>query len=202
MSEVKSRIFSIMDLMILIAVTAVGLAWWRILTPFGFFHGSLGSISPGHSLREKLNRVLWVVYDLYPLVVTWTFGFLLLRLRSPRPILRRMARQPGFTAGCAVLVALASQFGEMAGWGTAVEGLWPFVIVTLRGLIFYRDALEYNLCFDQTIKQIASAVASVWGMMCLGRVLRPERSWIDRLGRALGILWIVMYLIRIGTMEN
>ena len=44
--------------------------------------------------------------------------------------------------------------------------------------------LDNGLSFDETIKPVASAVASVWGVLFLGRVLRPEKSWIDQLGRA------------------
>jgi hypothetical protein len=201
MPEVKSRRFSVIDALILIAFTAVGLAWWRILARFGFFHGSLGSISLAGSSREQLNRVFWAFLDIYPLVVAWTFGLFLLRLRSPRPRLRRMARQPGFAAEFAVLAALAVTVGELAGWRIAGCGLRHFVNLTLRGQIL-REMLDNGLRFDETIQQVASAVGSVWVVMFLGRVLRPERSWIDRLGRALGVLWIVMYLIRIGTMES
>src|SRR5258707_28670 len=115
MSDVRFRNFSIFDALILVAVTAVGFAWWRGLEPFGFFHGSLDAISLAGSLRGRLYRASWGLLELYPLVVAWTFGWLLLRLRSPRPKLRRMARQPGFAAECAVLAALAVQVGELAG---------------------------------------------------------------------------------------
>jgi hypothetical protein len=190
-----------MDALILIAATAIGLAWWRILKPDGIFHDSLGSISSVGSLREKLNCVLWVVVDFYPMVVVWTFGLLLLRLRSPRPRMRRIARQPGFATECAVLAALAVTVGELAGWMIAGSGLRFFLILTVRGQGL-REVLDNGLRFDETIQQVAAAVVSVWGVMFLGRVLRPEKSWIDRLGRVLGVLWIVMYLIRIGTMES
>jgi hypothetical protein len=201
MSEVKSRQFSILDALILIAATAAGFAWWRILEPFGPFHGSLAEVSLAGSLRSRLYRAAWGLLDLYPVMVPWTFGWLLLRLRSPRPGLRRIARQPGFAAECAVLAALAVQVGELARWRIAGCGLRHFTILTLRGQSLI-EMLDNGLRLDETIKQIASAVGSLWGLMFLGRVLRPERSWIDRGGRALGVLWLVMYLIRIGTMES
>jgi hypothetical protein len=39
---------------------------------------------------------------------------------------------------------------------------------------------------------IASAVAVAWLTLFLAGGLRPERSWIDRFGSALGLGWIVV----------
>jgi hypothetical protein len=196
------RTFTVLDALILIAVTAMGLVWWRILAQYGLVPDSLGSHFLEASLRERLRSGLLIaVFEIYPLMVAWTFGLLLLRLRNPRPRLVRMARQPSFVAECAVLMALAVTVGELAGWRVAGCGLGKFAVLALRGQAF-REMLDNGLSFDETIKQIAAAVGSVWGVMFLGRALRPEKSWIDRLGRVVGVLWMVMYLIRITTMQS
>jgi hypothetical protein len=40
--------------------------------------------------------------------------------------------------------------------------------------------------------EIGLAVAVAWLMLGIGGRWRPERSWVDRSGRALGALWLMM----------
>jgi hypothetical protein len=35
-------------------------------------------------------------------------------------------------------------------------------------------------------------VAAIWLLLVLSGRWRPERSWIDRLGRLLGVVWIAV----------
>ena len=41
---------------------------------------------------------------------------------------------------------------------------------------------------------VASAIVGAWLTLLLAGCLRPERSWIDRFGTALGFAWIVISL--------
>ena len=41
---------------------------------------------------------------------------------------------------------------------------------------------------------IASAIVGAWLTLLLANCLRPERSWIDRFGTALGVAWIIISL--------
>lgn len=160
MTHTTRRTFTVLDALILIAVTAVGLVWWRILARSSLVHDSLTSHFSAGPLREQFRNVLLLVFDIYPLMVAWTFGLLLLRLRDPRPRLLRMARQPRFVAECAVLMALAVTVGELAGWRIAGCGLGKFVLLAFRGEAF-REMLDNGLSFDETIQQITAAVGSV-----------------------------------------
>jgi len=46
--------------------------------------------------------------------------------------------------------------------------------------------------FVNTMAMIGVAVASSWVLLLVSRQWRPERSWIDRAGRALGWFWIAI----------
>jgi hypothetical protein len=46
---------------------------------------------------------------------------------------------------------------------------------------------------------VAAAVAGAWLTLVLAGWWRPERSWIDRFGRALGFAWIGVSLIYHGA---
>jgi len=41
----------------------------------------------------------------------------------------------------------------------------------------------------------AAGVAGAWLILMLAGWWRPEPSWIDRLGRVLGLFWVVPYLV-------
>ena len=44
--------------------------------------------------------------------------------------------------------------------------------------------------FLNTMGMIGAAVASSWMLLLVSGQWRPERSWVDRAGRALGWFWI------------
>ena len=62
-----------------------------------------------------------------------------------------------------------------------------------NGLVGYLNAYE---CFSVTVASFASpcgyAVAAVWLVLVVSGRWRPEKSWIDRLGRALGVIWVMI----------
>jgi hypothetical protein len=49
-------------------------------------------------------------------------------------------------------------------------------------------AIHYKIV---TRAYIATAVAVAWITLALARCFRPERSWIERCGTALGVGWII-----------
>jgi hypothetical protein len=48
----------------------------------------------------------------------------------------------------------------------------------------------------QATARTAVALAVVWLILAASRRFRPEPSWIDRLGRVLGVLWITVAVCR------
>jgi hypothetical protein len=100
-------------------------------------------------------------------------GFLafgVMRLRRPRPPFRVVALQPGMVA----LWAVAFHFGmQVLFFTTSGSGptLWPTMVLSC----------------------IVLPVA--WAALKLTKRWSPEPSWIDRLGRVLGICWWCAILI-------
>ena len=123
---------------------------------------------------EKLGRDHWSSVLFYGLRVFEFFllgmtpAFLLVRLRRPRPPIRALLRQPGSVAGLAII------FGQV--WVTG----W------LHRLFFGR-------LNDPTVTAIAvgGTVTLAWALLALSRKWEAERSWVDRLGRLLGVAAIV-----------
>jgi hypothetical protein len=107
-------------------------------------------------------------------LAAWTIMLLLLRLHGPRPTLRRLATQPGFAASCAAALSLA--IGLM--WNANSDIPLPIsVMATLSP------------------SRITRSVASALAILALSGGWRSEPSWIDRLGRALAVSWVLIYVV-------
>src|SRR4051794_33073784 len=88
------RPFNLVDGMILIAATCLGLAYLQAMP-----HLSPGGLADYPTLREKIGRaIMWVLYLLMPWCFPWAGAVVVIRLRPPRPPWRRLALQPGFAA--------------------------------------------------------------------------------------------------------
>lgn len=136
------------------------------------------------------------------LLVAGTPALFLLRLRQPRPSLRRLTRQPGFvallvatsllalallTTGLLALVRLARQ-GMPARPGVAPDPIWWLGVLSHFGPL------------------IGAAVAGAWVLLlCSGR-RRPAQGGFDALGRLIGTAWIVLMVIegcsRLAALRN
>ncbi|MDR3639463.1 MAG: hypothetical protein P4L84_37025 [Isosphaeraceae bacterium] len=156
------RRFTILDGMVLIVAASVWL---------------LGLRATSRSVAETWERLhqqgltpisrpdMWVVH-IYGLVVAGvgilTVTFLVIRVRQPRPALRQLIWQPGMMA-CTIISTLIPMLAVVTG---------------------RRSAPVFWLLMSASV---ASAWLAAWSF---GR-LRPEPGWIDRLGRVIGICWIV-----------
>jgi hypothetical protein len=49
---------------------------------------------------------------------------------------------------------------------------------------------------------LSGAVAVAWLALAVTGRWHPERSWIDRLGRALGLGWLVIFLLSIWAIRE
>lgn len=149
--------------MILAAAPAAGLAMdWVILA---------GISVARYWVSQTIDAVLVVAL---PHLVAWTFALVAIRLRAPRPGFRRLARQPGFVAcGAAAPAALLC-----AGSGLG------FLVSGSRFRVGPASFIGYTpeLCFSVVGAWLALAASGRW---------KAEPSWIDRTGRAIGVLWIV-----------
>ncbi len=182
----SSRPFTLLDAMILVAATAAALPAVQMI---GI---GIGIVGPGDNLVDELVAFVaagefrelgaLLTYLPVPVGAAWTVALIPLRLRRPRPPWRRLARQPGLAAASAATLALAP-LGLVLAWAWTVKGLAAFFAGDLELPLFL---------FGPTL--VGAAVLGSWSTLVLGRRWRAERSWIDRLGRALGVYWIAMGL--------
>jgi hypothetical protein len=175
--------------MIVIAVSAVSIPLFLRLRTLYYAHGFLVRPSvAGWTLQLVLLNTLSLVANLGAhAVVMATIAVLTMRLRYPRPPFRRLACQPGFVACCAVALTLALSDLEYLG-RVSIQGVDnPFQ----RGF----SSELFNVVLDgfgYSFTRNGYAVSATWLMLALGSRWRPESSWIDRIGRAIGVFWIVM----------
>ena len=170
MSRSESRKFGLLDAMILVATTAFGcgLAKWSGIVPFEF-HG-----------LEKIpiaKRYVWVAlanakYPGAPLLVSWTLGLFLARMRSPRPTRTRLFREPGVVATSTATLAIIAESVWLVG-ASLREG---------RIMLYSAFAGWRHFC--------AFAVAGGWLTLALSGRWRNSPNWIDRAGRLVGATWI------------
>jgi len=69
---------------------------------------------------------------------------------------------------------------------TAVDSQFRRSLSSIFASSWYNDEIQ------GIPSEIGCAVAAVWAVQVIGGRFRAEPSWIDRLGRALGVFWIGM----------
>lgn len=204
----RCRRFSILDGMILVAIAAMSLWIWKASDEY---HGPLFYPWIPWEQEDSWTREMQVPYldnmtdfitqAAAPFLMPASFGLWVIRLRRPRPILRRIGRQPGFAATSAVvLIVTLDVAGRLfASTGFAFSHL-RFIIVDLHLVSWFsmlRSTVTAVLSWIQTClwyvyPLLGAAVAASWAVMALGRCWRAERGWIDRSGIVLGCLWIIV----------
>ena len=110
---------------------------------------------------------------------------LALRLRRPRPPIRRIARQPGASA-CFAAVTYGLSFDLDVVIHQTILWRWPgprpHESRSIEQWIWFLTEPP-SACFTFMIPII-------WSILALGRCWHPEPGWIDRSGRLLGLAWI------------
>ena len=154
--------------MILIASTAIGFALARATIPS--IYSDPGSAGIHARLLTGPSTCL---------VSAWAMALVVLRLRRPRPYRRRLVRQPGFVACTASLVGLL--LGSVCG-----RIYFGITYYNLHGYNSFRSDDYWSWAIRPAGLVVLGASAGLW---LAGRSL-PERSWIDRMGRAIGVFWI------------
>lgn len=179
-----TRPFGLADAMIVVGASAVGLALAR--GPAAFLSAKLPQLlDPYPPVHRTMLFLLYGSTAVYPMVIALTAGAIGLRLRRPRPTCLRLARQPGWIAClAAVLVFLI--------------GLTRRIPVSIRSTGTTLDSFLFTE-WIRASEECGYAVIGAWLTMGLLGRWRPEPSWIDRLGRALGVAWIGAVVLEIAT---
>jgi hypothetical protein len=141
-----------------------------------------------------------------PFPMTWTPAIAVPGLRRPRLPRRRLFRRPGMAACAAatpVLVGVIVGHVLMRAWAVwtaqAILAVWTMSPVSpgsIAGPATPVQQFQFKLGSIVTDAAYAEdAIAGAWLIMALGGWWRPERGWIDRLGRALGAAWLVLMAV-------
>lgn len=184
-----ARRFRLLDAMILVAATVVGFAFVggiAAMTNGGLSWSSLyeevAILMKGQAREGAFWRAIVIgaeaMTHFSPVVAMWGLALIPISLIGPRPRWRRMARQPGLTAVSAMALAVA------------LIGM-PCVVL---GMAFGIEAYAYSSADGIWVISpmlIGMGVLTAWMTLLVGRRWRAERSWIDRLGRAIGAFWII-----------
>ncbi len=168
-----ARPLTLVDLMILVAATALGCAG---ILRFGITAGELSSLFADVIAGRWSGELgLQLAILSLPFGLAWTLALIALRLRRPRPPWRILARQPGFLAACMAGLAFAGLLLPLLGG--ILLGVAPSDRVQVLA------AASFGLA-------AAAMLSGAWLTLIVTRRWRAERSWPDRLGRALGAYWI------------
>ena len=164
------------DGLIVIAATAAMLAMLRDAPEQDtVFVG--GGLTRYHQAPYAVRLALRATFVLIP----WTVAAFLMRLRQPRPPLRRLVLQPGMAACGAVTLWL---------------GFKTLLLVLMLGVPQQRSLVRAYMGDGALIASWAApAVAGAWLVLLLSGRWRPDRGWIDRLGRAIGASWLVLEVL-------
>jgi hypothetical protein len=135
-------------------------------------------------------QTLWAWSDLaLPCLTLWTIALSLLWLRAPREPFRTVRRYPGAVACAAVIgsfalnlvfdlifyVVLSCLPGENGGW-----------------YLRFLDLLSHiQDDFSRYARVRGDAIAICWLFLWASGQWRAQATWLDRLSRAVAILWLV-----------
>lgn len=171
------RPFRLGDAMVLVAAAAVGLAPFAPLA----HRPNLWPVFQGVTLRQLVGIVPWQaqaprleVFGACLLISCWflaiavfagTPAYLAVRFRRPRPPLRELWLQPGIVACEALLVGMVL---------TTLRDLYPWV--------------PSWMVFSVNVVTIPAA----WSILAVSGRWRPEPGWIERLGRLLGVCYMIV----------
>jgi hypothetical protein len=213
MQRSRRSIYRLHDVMIAVAFTAIGLAWvqaeWepirRLAGPIRGWY-----FVPRYSIRDQpiylstRSVVATGFYVLAGVASPWPV-FLLYRSRRPGRTWRfGRVRRPGAVACLAATVVLSFELLQAAldpGRGSHRVNVW-FQVDAHEVWIRHLDRPTFGAAKRDPFfgmlygmpRHAGLIVAGAWLALILARAWRPEPTWVDRAGRALGVFWLVAAL--------
>ena len=179
----NSRRLTLLDLMIAVAGFAISL--W--IMPHGLIPAARTAFPIITGPFTFSVRAQWlsslIVQFAYPVAVIWSLAVLVLAITPPCPPARRLVRQPGFVACCAVVMT-ALITGPLS-FAISQQIFTAGLPASIRFQIYLREALTFRR------GEGGFAVASAWLVLWANGRWRPQPSWADRLGRLLGLFWVL-----------
>jgi hypothetical protein len=172
-----TRRFTLLDGMIVVGAVALWLGqrrYWWYTDEYVWSNLRYYLFEPAPWSKNRLDALLGNLLPLAtPMVISATVASLVFRLRKPRPRRHRLA---GYVFACA-LYAIRPPFTRAGGLTSPEDdmfiGTFSYAWAPLAGF----------------------GVVVAWGLLALGRRWRAEASWVDRLGRVIGLASIALGLI-------
>ncbi len=186
MAAKPGRKFTILEMLVMIAAVAVGLAWSRYYERYvnWEWHLIAPDDEPSHQCVEIVKW--WVDGLSYCLVVVSISLFILRVVARPRRRIRHLARSPGLVAGGAVLLTVTLDI---------LYALFGFM-VSLREGPFYDSFCEFTY-LTISDRNPGLAVAVAWTLLASSARWRREAGWLDGMGIILGAIWILRSLFSV-----
>jgi hypothetical protein len=190
------RRLQLIDAMILVAATAIGLGVERSVEvrsngvySFEVFSNAYTLVtSPVAPRADKFTAILYLrhvlIATMTPFLISWTMALIPLRLLGPRD--RRFLTRPGFRTAVAASLVLAYNLLRCILFGLA---LWAE-----RGEVRPIDELLHGT-IQSTPLYVGIALSASWVASAIARNRRRGIDWIDRLGDALAVAWILTALV-------
>jgi hypothetical protein len=178
MHKPAERRLHLSDLMLLVAATApaflVVQMHWPIDTTI---------MNSYVNITTTIRNFMYVLS--FPMAA-WTLTLFLLRLRRPRPPMRQLIHHSGTSACTGAVVVMVVRLITLA----LVLGFTAVDLPSYRSLpgivVLIGDIDE----FQAVPSEIGCAVAAIWTLQLISGQWEARPSWIDRLGRVLGMFWI------------
>jgi hypothetical protein len=131
-----------------------------------------------------------------PHVAAMTVALMAIQMQTPRGSVRRLARQPG-AAACLVASGVLLVISLWAATTMATGRVVKFYQRVNRipaggghgvgGGLSYLEPERWLTVYGD---RVGFAIAGAWLALLLTGCWRPEPTWVDRLGRSLGWLWL------------
>jgi hypothetical protein len=174
-----TRKFGLLDIMLFIAATGIGLAIWRS------YHDTIFS---DPSTQAGANRLRWYWYQSMgaaTMLSAWSLALSVAALRPPRPGRRRLFGRPSQVVGLMVGVALLAQVFPAAAY-----------LLERRTTSFPTGKVLY--VFISMPGQVGTGLLGLGILRALtGRCRRRRVDWQDGIGWVLGACWVLL-----GTASN
>jgi hypothetical protein len=164
--------------MILVGATAIALTMMRLV-----------DFTPPYRTTPLYDHIAFFIEKyLLPWLIALSWAMMAIRLRRPRPPMRRLWRQPGATASAMIVLT----FVLVASQVVARIMTMPRAYLANMHKPWNQSTESYLflLSFDGSM-----LIAGAWATLALTRRMRREPGWIDGLGTAVGATWIIAKLV-------
>jgi len=189
-SRYVARKFTLLDAMIITAAVGIGLFVVRDI------NADWSGVTPT-KLGGTINLLSAYTHPINPVMLAVTLSALVISIRRPRPSIRRVLRRPGTIAcfGAIAVTLLESVQGILCDWTMSFDDANDNISEFVRNCSF--EDLHNTLwgVYWGLPTRIGHTVTVLWLVLIISGRWHPEPNWIDRMGRILGVFWILVGIL-------